>query len=107
MSAGRDERDDVVTQLYQADYLTLNRKFGVSLQHRRFNQDIQGGLTSPARNGGKTDASVLGEVTWYFRNDLGNANLHWIKLNVERETATPPSSRCNTTATGDPGETRS
>jgi hypothetical protein len=26
----------------------------------------------------------VGEVSWYFRNDLGNANLHWVKLNLER-----------------------
>lgn len=77
VSAGRDERDDVFTQLYQADYLTRNRRFGASAQYRRFNQDLEG-----RRN----DASIIGEISWYFRNDLGNANLHWIKLNVERET---------------------
>lgn len=91
LSAGRDERDKVFTQLYQADYLTLNRKFGASVQYRRFNQDIQGstaagGMNNNTWNGGKTDASIIGELTWYFRNDLGNTNLHWVKLNVERET---------------------
>lgn len=92
LSAGRDERDNIFTQLYQADYLTLNRKFGASAQYRRFNQDIQDGGTADGRmsmhewNGGKTDASIIGELTWYFRNDLGNTNLHWIKFNVEHET---------------------
>ena len=28
---------------------------------------------------------MIAEFTWYFRNDVGNANLHWIKLNVERQ----------------------
>lgn len=92
LSAGRDERDDVFTQLCQADYLTVNRRFGASVQYRRFNQDIQGGAFERANahawHGGKTDASVIGELTWYFRNDPGNANLHWIKLNIERETET-------------------
>lgn len=92
LSAGRDERDNVFTQLYQADYLTVNRKFGASAQYRRFNQDIGGTafdrMDAMARNGGKTDASIIGELTWYFRNDIGNTNLHWIKLNVERETET-------------------
>ena len=32
LSAGRDEHDNVFTQLYQADYLTVNRKFGASAQ---------------------------------------------------------------------------
>lgn len=91
LSAGRDERDKLFTQLYQADYLTLNRKFGASVQYRRFNQDIRGSraedrMEDHAWSGGQTDASLIGELTWYFRNDIGNANLHWVKLNVERET---------------------
>jgi hypothetical protein len=83
LSGGRDERDNAFTQLYQADYLTLNRKFGASVQYRRFNQDIHG---SPGTGGGRTDASIIGELTWYFRNDIGNTNLHWVKLNVESQT---------------------
>ena len=85
LSAGRDERDDVFTQLYQADYLTLNRKFGAAVQYRRFNQDI-GGTAFDRASHGKNDASIIGELTWYFRNDIGNTNLHWIKLNIERQT---------------------
>ncbi len=93
LSAGRDERDALFTQLYQADYLTRNRKFGATVQHRRFQQDIRGNPAAAAPmggmmswNGGSTDASVTSELTWYFRNDLGNANLRWLKLNVERAT---------------------
>jgi hypothetical protein len=85
LSAGRDERDNVFTQLYQADYLTLNRKFGASVQYRRFHQDITSTALDRASHG-RNDASILGELTWYFRNDLGNTNLHWIKLNVQHET---------------------
>lgn len=93
ISAGRDQKDDVLTQLYQADYLTLNRKLGASIQARRFTQDIQSSPNAApmgmgAWNGGKTDASILADITWYFRNDLGNTNLHWIKLNIERKTKT-------------------
>jgi len=93
VSAGRDESDAVLTELYQIEYLTLNRKFGASLQYRRFNQDIRGsrrmgGAMGTMRmwNGGRVDASIIGELSWYFRNDLGNSALHWIKLNVERQT---------------------
>jgi hypothetical protein len=28
---------------------------------------------------------VAAEATWYFRNDIGNSNLHWVKANVERQ----------------------
>lgn len=89
VSAGRDESDKIFTQLYQADYLTVNRKYGASVQYRRFNQGIQGTpapMSSMDWNGGRTDASIIGELSWYLRNDLGNSNLHWIKLNVERKT---------------------
>ena len=89
LSTGFDEGDRVYTQLCQIDYLTRNRKFGASAQYRRFSERIgpalpgAAGATAPAWG---ADASVIGEVTWYFRNDLGNANLHWLKLNVERQT---------------------
>ena len=37
------------------------------------------------QDGAGTDSSMIGEVSWYFRNDVGNSNSHWIKLNVERQ----------------------
>lgn len=89
LSTGDDQGEHVFTQLYGSDYLTLNRKFGLSGQYRRFKQDVQPapgstGAGMSGGHGGKTDASLVGEVSWYFRNDLGNANLHWVKLNLER-----------------------
>jgi hypothetical protein len=89
LSYGKDEGDEVFTQLYQLDYLTTKRKWGLSTQYRRFWQNMLLGV--PTLNGkhaaaaSKADASLFGEFTWYFRNDIGNTNLHWIKLNVERE----------------------
>lgn len=86
-TAGRDEDDDIFTQLYQLEFLRRDRRLGYALQYRRFHQDIgpdpmaMPGMGAP----GSTDASLAGEVTWYFRNDVGNGNLHWIKLNVERQ----------------------
>ncbi len=74
VTGGRDDADAVVTQLYQAEYLRASRRWGVGTQYRRF-----------WRQGGGTDGSILGEVSWYFRNDVANSNLHWIKLNVERK----------------------
>jgi len=86
-SVGRDENDDVGTQVYQLDFLRRDRKLGYAVQYRRFRQEI-GPVPMPSMGDpmpGHTDASLIGEVTWYFRNDVGNANLHWLKLNVERQ----------------------
>ncbi len=93
LSAGRDQPDQIFTQLYQAEYLTRNRKCGLSLQYRRFAEEtlfIPAAQSSSNRRwkGEMIDSSIIGELTWYFRNDLGNANLEWVKLNLERQTET-------------------
>lgn len=86
-TAGRDEEDSIYTQLYQMDFLRRDRRLGYALQYRRFFQDIGAGPMSAmgASTPGNADASLIGEVTWYFRNDIGNSNLHWLKLNVEHQ----------------------
>ncbi|PKL44550.1 MAG: hypothetical protein CVV41_04085 [Candidatus Riflebacteria bacterium HGW-Riflebacteria-1] len=76
LSTGKDESDDVLTQLYQVDFLRADRKFGWATQYRRFWQE-----TLPNEN----DDSLIGELTWYMKNDVGNASLEWIKLNVEKK----------------------
>ena len=73
-SAGCDALDPVATQLHQLEYLHSSRRAGVATQYRWFGQD---------RRLSSSDSSVLAEVTWYFRNDVANSNLHWIKLNAE------------------------
>ncbi|NCB40528.1 MAG: hypothetical protein EOM80_17345 [Erysipelotrichia bacterium] len=78
VSTGKDETDDVFTQLYQLDFLRRDRKFGWATQYRRFWQEI---------THNETDASLIGELTWYFNNDVGNTNLEWIKLNIEKKLA--------------------
>ena len=77
LTTGEDEQVDVFSQLYQLDYLNRSRKWGLATQYRRFWQDFESG--EPA------DASLFGEFTWYFRNDLGNTILHWVKLNIEEQ----------------------
>jgi hypothetical protein len=72
-SRGRDANDAVTNQLYQAEYLHASRRWGLATQYR----DI-------SRHGVGRDSSIIGEFTWYFKNDVGNANSHWIKLNVEK-----------------------
>lgn len=89
LSAGKDEGDEVFTLLHQLGYLHRSRRFGTDIQYRRFKQNLVLGVPSlgntHAAASSKADASVSGEFTWYFRNDIGNANLHWIKLHAERE----------------------
>lgn len=76
ISGGRDVPNSVFTQLNQAKYLHRSRQWGAATQYRRFWEESQG-----------SDESIVGELTWYFRNDVGNSNLHWLKLNVERQLA--------------------
>ena len=78
LSGGRDEHDDLFSQLYQLDFLRRDRRFGWSTQYRRFWQDL---------GQHEIDAAILGELTWYMHNDIGNANLAWIKINVEKRLA--------------------
>ncbi|MBE3123659.1 MAG: hypothetical protein IMZ65_02520 [Planctomycetes bacterium] len=86
VTGGHDEADDVFTQLYQAEYLHRSRRLGLATQYRRFWQDIGRGLAPPGqRLPDSADASVAFDVTWYFRNDVTGANLHWIRLNVEQQ----------------------
>lgn len=74
LSRGRDSHVAVSSHLHQAEYLHSSRRWGVATQYRRFGQD-----------GVRPDSSIIGELSWYLRNDVGNSNLHWIKLNVERQ----------------------
>lgn len=73
LGGGKDD-SDLVMQLYQAEYLHASRRWGLASQYRRLWKDGRG-----------VDASILGELSWYLRNDVGNSNLHWVKLNVERK----------------------
>ena len=73
MSRGSDAHDPVSTKLYQAEYLHSSRRWGLATQYREFFRDAMG-----------KDSSFFGEFTWYFKNDVGNSNAHWIKLNIEQ-----------------------
>jgi hypothetical protein len=83
ISGGRDRPYTVTSQLGQAEYLHASRRWGIATQYRRFGEQGNG-----------SDASLIAEFSWYFRNDVGNSNLHWIKLNVEKQLSritAPPS----------------
>jgi len=74
ITGGTDRHNTVVTQLYQADYLRGSRRWGASTQYRHFHSRAEG-----------TDAYIIAEFSYYLRNDVANSNLHWIKLNVQRQ----------------------
>jgi hypothetical protein len=78
-AAGEDENDTVLAGLAQAEWLYPSRRWGVATQYEHFWQDVGAGADD------FTDARASGVVTYYFRNDVGNANLHWIALAVERQ----------------------
>jgi len=70
MAVGRDEGQDLFTQLHQFDYLHASRSWGLSAQYRRSWEEAV------------ADSSVSAEATWYLSNDVGGSNLQWLKLNV-------------------------
>lgn len=73
LSGGEDSRNPLFTQLHQAEYTPASRRWGLATQYRRFSE-----------TGSGADGSLMAEASWYFRNDIGNSNLHWIKLHIER-----------------------
>lgn len=70
LSGGKDDDQTVLTQLHQADFLHASRKWGATTQYRWFKDQR---------------SAILGELTWYFRNDVAGSNLHWIKLNCQKD----------------------
>ncbi len=88
LSVGEDASDTVLTQLHQLDYLHGSRQWGLSAQFRQFYQDFSNNSSLHSDIPSNTsDTSLSAEATWYFRNDVGNSNLQWIKLNVEWQLA--------------------
>ena len=86
LSLGHDGPDDVATELWQADYLSARRRWGLSAQYRRFWEDIGPGAVPVGEfRSGRADASALGEFAWYFRNDVGGAFLESVRLDAERQ----------------------
>ena len=73
LSRGLDAHERVTAQLYQAEYLHSSRRWGLATQYR----DLSRGAMD-------TDSSIIGEWTWYFKNDVANANSHSIRFNVEK-----------------------
>jgi len=75
---GQDEDDQILSGLTRADWLHPGRRWGAAAQYQHFWQDVAAGGED------FTDARATAVLTHYFRNDVGNADLHWIALAVER-----------------------
>jgi len=87
LSGGQDASDTVFTDLNQLEYLSRSRRWGAAGQYRHFWQNIRPApeIRRPDVPPGRTDSSLAGEFTWYFRNDISASRLHWLKFNVERQ----------------------
>lgn len=75
---GEDENDLLFSGLARLEWLHPGRRWGTALQYNHFLQD-RGGDQSDY-----TDARASGVITRYLRNDIGNANLHWLALAIEQ-----------------------
>ncbi len=78
LSGGQDKPDAVFTQLHQVVFTSRSRKWGWAGQYRHFWMDSQ-------KLPGKTDSSLIGEITLYSQNDVAASKLRWIKFSMERQ----------------------
>ena len=78
---GEDEGEAVWSGLAQGDWLHPGRRWGAGAQYVYFEREAEGSDSVDER------ATAL--LTRYFRNDVGNAALHWIALAVECRIRTP------------------
>lgn len=77
-ATGTDEEEPMLSFLAQADWCSPGRHWGSALQYFYFRQD-GGDFVESCR-----EDAVLGTLTRYFRNDVGNAALHWVTIGVEQ-----------------------
>ena len=83
-AAGEDEEATVWSGLAQADWLHPGRSWGLAAQYFLFERD-----RAEAGHADGTDERASATLTRYFRNDVGNAALHWIALGLEEQIQTP------------------
>ena len=80
-AAGEDEEATVWSGLAQADWLLPSRRWGLAAQYSILDREAPG--PNP------TDERTSVVATRYFRNDVGNAALHWIALGLEEQIQAP------------------
>ncbi len=77
---GQDEQDWAFIDFAKIDWLLPSRRWGAALQHVHYWKSTS--IDDP----GLEDAAVTVLLTYYLRNDIGNANLHWLALALEQTT---------------------
>ena len=80
-AVGQDDHQPMGSGLVQADWLHPGRRWGAASQYSYFNR---GGTEFHA-----VDERATCVLTRYFRNDIGNATLHWIALALEERLRAP------------------
>ena len=83
-ATGEDEEATVWSGLAQADWLHPGRRWGAAAQYFHFERESAGD-----GHGRGIDERASATLTRYFRNDVGNAALHWIALGLERQLQAP------------------
>lgn len=81
-AVGGDEGDPLVSGLAQIDWLHPSRRWGASTQCLSAWQDF------PEAETDATDTRIAAVLTYFLRNDVSRANLHWIAFAVERHAQT-------------------
>jgi hypothetical protein len=77
-AAGTDNGDLVLSGLAQTDWLNPRRRWGVAAQIYGLKKQSEG------INEAMSDTTASFVITRYFRNDVGNAGLHWVALAIEQ-----------------------
>ncbi len=83
-AVGEDEDASVWSGLAQADWLHPGRRWGAAVQYVFFERE-----PTEVGRGPDVDERTSATLTRYFRNDVGNASLHWIALGLERQLRAP------------------
>lgn len=76
---GTDDGDPILSGLAQADWLNPGRRWGAAAQVQYFRREVS------EENDHGEESRATAVLTRYFRNDVGNASLHWIALAVAQD----------------------
>ena len=83
-AVGEDDTEGVWSGLAQAEWLNPGRRWGMAAQYSRLMRETDG---EESRDDADERTHLV--LTRYFRNEIGNAALHWIALGVERQMQIP------------------
>jgi len=76
---GTDDGDPILSGLTQADWLNPGRRWGVAAHVQYFRRE------GSEEHDHAEESRATFVLTRYFRNDVGNASLHWVALAVAQD----------------------